>query len=91
MEIEENWHLKILKESTKIDKFDYMKVIILPGEDDEDEGGPPTLKEIEQLENRYQMQSDGKSEYYGFDKALSMKRKIDETKFSLEEQLRDSP
>jgi hypothetical protein len=36
------------------------------------------------------MQSDGKSEYYGFDRALSIKRKIS-IGLSLEEQLRDDP
>jgi hypothetical protein len=69
-------------------KYTVMKVVILPGNDDE--GGPPTLLEIEQIENRYQLQSDGKSEYYGFDRALSIKRKID-VGLSLEEQLRDDP
>ncbi len=68
--------------------YSYMKVVVLPGSDDE--GGPPTLKEIEKLENRYQLQSDGKSEYYGFDRALSIKRKM-ELGLSLEEQLRDDP
>ena len=65
-----------------------MKVVILPGPDDE--GGPPTLLEIEKIENRYQLQSDGKSEYYGFDRALSIRRKM-KMGFSLEEQLRDDP
>jgi len=68
--------------------FAYLKVVILPGKGEP--GGPPTLKEIEQLENRYQLQSEGKSEYYGFDRALSIKRKIG-VGFSLEEQLRDDP
>lgn len=63
-----------------------MKVVILPGKNDP--GGPPTLKEIEQIENRYQLQSDGKAEYYSFDRAISIKRKID-MGVSLEEQLRD--
>lgn len=67
---------------------EYMKVVILPGMSDP--GGPPTLIEIEQLENRYQLQSEGKSEYYGFDRALSIKRKI-EIGFSLRDQLRDDP
>jgi hypothetical protein len=71
-------------------KLHEMKVVILPGEDDVGEGGPPTLKEIEQIENRYQLQSDGKAEYSDFDRALSMKRKI-ECGISLEEQLRDDP
>lgn len=69
-------------------EFTYMKVVILPGKDDE--GGPPTLLEIEQIENRYQLQSEGKSEYYGFDRALSIKRKI-EIGLSLQAQLRDDP
>lgn len=71
-------------------KSDYesMKVVILPGPGEE--GGAPTLLEIERLENRYQLQSEGKSEYYGFDRALSIKRKI-ELGFSLKEQLTDDP
>jgi hypothetical protein len=70
------------------EEYASMKVVILPGPDDP--GGPPTLLEIERLENRYQLQSEGKSEYYGFDRALSIKRKM-ELGFSLEEQLRDDP
>ena len=77
-----------LWEETKDERYQWMKVVILPGDDDE--GGPPTLKEIEQIENRYQLQSEGKSEYYNFDRALSMRRKI-ELGMSLEEQLRDDP
>lgn len=78
---------KMVFEMLKLEK---MKVVILPGEDDTGEGGPPTLKEIEQVENRYQLQSDGKAEYYAFDKALSMQRKI-RCGMTLEEQLRDDP
>jgi hypothetical protein len=70
--------------------YAFMKVVILPGKDENEDGGPPTLLEIEQIENRYQLQSDGKSEYYGFDRALSIKRKI-EVGLTLEEQLRDDP
>ncbi len=70
------------------EEFASMKVVILPGPDDP--GGPPTLLEIERLENRYQLQSEGKSEYYGFDRALSIKRKMD-LGFNLDEQLRDDP
>jgi hypothetical protein len=69
-------------------KFQTMKVVILPGKDDQ--GGPPTNKEIEQIENRYQLQSDGKAEYYNFDRALSMRRKI-QLGISLEDQLKDDP
>ena len=56
-------------------EYEYIKVVILPAADEE--GGAPTLLEIERLENRYQLQSDGRSEYYGFDRALSIKRKIE--------------
>ena len=55
-------------------EFEAMKVVVLPGPSDP--GGPPSLIEIERLENRYQLQSEGKSEYYGFDRALSIKRKM---------------
>jgi hypothetical protein len=68
--------------------FGFMKAVILPGKGEE--GGPPTLLEIEQIENRYQLQSDGKAEYYGFDKALSIRRK-QHIGLSLREQLLDDP
>jgi len=68
--------------------FKDMKVIILPGENDE--GGPPTIQEIELLENRYQLQQDGKSEYSGLDRALSIKRKINNG-ITLDMQLADDP
>ena len=70
------------------DQYSTMKVVILPNINDE--GGPPTLKEIEQIENRYQLQSEGKSEYTRFDKALSMRYKIQKG-MSLKEQLKDDP
>jgi len=72
------------------EQFKCMKVVILPGKDDKKYGGPPTLLEIEQIENRYQLQSEAKAEYYAFDRALSIRRKI-EIGMSLEEQLRDDP
>lgn len=77
-------------EAKQDDNFAFMKVVILPGADDKEDGGPPTLLEIEKIENRYQLQSDGKSEYYGFDRALSINRKI-KIGLSLEDQLRDDP
>lgn len=67
-------------------KYESMKVVILPGK--EDEGGPPTIIEIEEIENRYQLQKDGKSEYTNFNWAVSTKRKITDG-YSLEKQLRD--
>ena len=69
-------------------RFESMKVVVLPGHGDE--GGPPTLKEIEQIENRYQLQRTGKAEYYGFDAALSIRAKT-KRGFPLEDQLRDDP
>lgn len=68
--------------------FGVMKVVILPG--DGDEGGKPTLKEIEEIENRYQLQTEGKAEYYGFDTALAIRNKI-ERGYTLIEQLKDNP
>ena len=70
------------------DEFKTMKVVILPGKDDE--GGPPTLKEIEQIENRYQLQDEGKAEYYGFDAALSIRDK-EASGYTLEQQMMDDP
>lgn len=80
--------LDSLFEKTKDKRYEAMKVVILPGTGEE--GGPPTIKEIEEIENRYQLQSDGKSEYTNFDRAISIKRKM-RAGMSLEEQLRDDP
>lgn len=79
-----------LYSDTKDDKYKWMRVVILPGKNDTGEGGPPTLLEIEQIENRYQLQKDGKAEYYNFDRALSMRNKIARG-MTLEEILRDDP
>ena len=70
------------------DRFKIMKVVILPGE--HDEGGPPTLKEIEQIENRYQLQTEGKAEYFAYDAALSIRDK-ERSGYTLEQQMRDDP
>jgi len=40
-------------------KFTNMNVVILPGKDDM--GGPPTYLEIEQIENRYQLQGEAEA------------------------------
>lgn len=79
---------RLHRELPENDNFAYMKVVILPGKGEE--GGPPTLLEIEKIENRYQLQSEGKAEYYGFDLAISIKRKV-ELGLTLEELLRDDP
>jgi hypothetical protein len=52
-----------------------LKVVILPGTNDLEP--VPTNEEIEQIENRYQFQKTGKAEYYNFDMALAVKRKLD--------------
>ena len=80
--------LGMLLAETSNPEFSRMKVVILPGKNDP--GGPPTVKEIEQVENRYQLYKDGKSEYSRFDRALSVRRKI-QLGMTLEEQLRDDP
>lgn len=81
--------LELLQEKDPGDSdFAFMKVVILPGKDDP--GGTPTLLEIEQIENRYQLQSDGKAEYYGFDRALSIRKKVS-LGMTLEAQLSDDP
>src|SRR3989338_6962134 len=80
--------MELLREDTGEARFNDMKVVILPGRGEE--GAPPTSKEIEQIENRYQMQRDTKAEYSGLDKALSMRRKVD-CGISLKEQLKDDP
>ncbi len=63
-------------------RFESMRVIILP------EGVSEI--DIQKVENRYQLQSEGKSEYQGLNRAIKYKRNI-ESGFSLEVQLRDDP
>lgn len=71
-------------------KYKSMKVVILPGKDDKKRGGPPTILEIEEIENRYQYQSEGKAEYSSFNTALSIKEKI-KVGMTLEQILLDDP
>lgn len=78
----------LLEEKPGKESYRYLKVVILPGISENEP--PPTLKELEQIENRYQLHQLGKAEYYNFDKAISIKRKI-EIGMSLDEQLRDDP
>jgi len=82
--------LEKLYEETKEERFKWMRVVVLPGKNDVQDGGAPTIYEIEQIENRYQFQSEGKADYYSFDKALSIRKKINHG-MSLEEQLKDDP
>ena len=81
--------LESLLEKNKGDeRYSYLKVIMLPGISELEP--PPTNEEIEQIENRYQFQSTGKAEYYNFDMALAVKRKLD-LGMELEEILLDDP
>ena len=77
-----------LFKKTHEDRFRWMKVVILP--DLGDPGGPPTIREIQQVENRCQLQKSGKSDYYDFDKAITF-RDNKEKGMTLEEQLNDDP
>ena len=63
-------------------QFEMMRVVILPEN--------VTELEIQKVENRYQLQSEGKSEYQGLNRAIKFQRNI-ENGFSLEAQLRDDP
>ena len=80
--------LEDLRDHYDEDRFNTMRVVILPGE--QDPGGAPTLKEIEQIENRYQLQAEGKAEYFAFDAALSIRDK-ELSGYTLEQQMRDDP
>lgn len=84
--------LKELFNQTKDRKYTTMKCVILPAKDVTEfpysEGGPPKIIEIEEIENRYQLQKDGKSEYTNFNWAVSTQRKIQDG-YSIERQLRD--
>jgi hypothetical protein len=77
---------KLLDKNPGNEKFKYLEVIILPGPNETEP--TTTLLDIEQLENRLQYHRRGEAVYYNFDKALSVKRKI-EMGMSIEEQLLD--
>lgn len=62
--------------------FEHMRVILLPE-------GVSEL-EIQQVENRCQLQNEGKSEYQGLNRAIKYMRNI-QNGFSLEAQLKDDP
>lgn len=87
--------LSILAKEDK--SYNYMKVVILPGficPSDNQENQfeyPPTISEIEEIEDRYQFQSEGKAEYTNFDKALAVQSKINLRGLKLEDILRDDP
>ncbi len=84
--------LEILYNSTSEEKYNFMKVVVLPSGDN-DAFGPgeqPSLIEIQQIEYSCQVQATGKSEYSGINTALLYKKNID-MEYSLEAQLRNDP
>lgn len=73
---------ELFKSSNQDSQFEMMRVVVLPDD--------VTELEVQKIENRYQLQSEGKSEYQGLNRAIKIKRNI-ENGFSLEAQLKDDP
>lgn len=73
---------ELYKSSNQASQFEMMRVVVLPDD--------VTELEVQKIENRYQLQSEGKSEYQGLNRAIKIKRNI-ENGFSLEAQLKDDP
>lgn len=79
--------LETLYKDTGDEKFNYLKVVILPGSKNPER---PTVTDIALLETRYQVQELGKSEYTGMDTALTMRANV-ESGIPLKTLLRDDP
>ena len=62
-----------LYNETLEDRFKFLEVIILPGTGDPDR---PTIEDIAMLEYREQVESDGKSDYSGMAKALTIRNNV---------------
>ncbi|WP_257657882.1 hypothetical protein [Parapedobacter lycopersici] len=73
---------ELYEEHHKNSKFEKMRVVILPEN--------VSLFDIKRIENRYQLQDDGKSEYHGLNRALTIRENIKEN-YSLRAQLMDDP
>ncbi|PLX09479.1 MAG: hypothetical protein C0596_02790 [Marinilabiliales bacterium] len=73
---------ELYNDSHKDPRFLNMRVIILPEN--------ITEFEIKRLENSYQLQDEGKSEYHGLNRALTL-RNNEEDNYSLESQILDDP
>lgn len=73
---------ELFNSSNQDSQFEMMRVVVLPED--------VTELEVQKIENRYQLQSEGKSEYQGLNRAIKIKRNI-ENNFSLESQLKDDP
>lgn len=63
-------------------KFEKMRIVVLPEN--------VTEKDIRKIENRYQLQDEGKSEYQGINRALTMRDNIS-IGYDLRAQLKDDP
>lgn len=66
---------ELINEEGELDKYSYMKVVILPGTNDSEK---PTLKDIQKIEYHYQVATEGIAEYTNLDKALTYQRSLDE-------------
>ncbi len=73
---------ELYEESHKSSQFEKMRVIILPEN--------VSLFDIKRIENRYQLQDDGKSEYHGLNRALTIRDNIKDN-YSLLAQIKDDP
>lgn len=77
MALEELYH-----ENNQDSTFESMRVVLLPEN--------VTELEIQQIENRYQAQREGKAEYKGLNRALMYRKNI-QNGFTLKAQLKDDP
>jgi hypothetical protein len=73
---------QLYQETNQDPRFENMRVVILPESVSE--------LDIRKIENRYQLQDEGKSEYHGLNRALTIRSNEIEG-YSLEAQLRDDP
>ncbi len=69
-------------ESHQDPKFENMRVVILPEN--------VSIFDIKRIENRYQLQDDGKSEYHGLNRALTIRDNIKDN-YLLSAQIKDDP
>jgi hypothetical protein len=73
---------ELYRESHQDPKFENMRVIILPEN--------VSVFDIKRIENRYQLQDEGKSEYLGLNRALTIRDNIKDG-YSLRAQILDDP
>lgn len=73
---------ELFEEFYQDSRFETMRVVILPDE--------VTRFDIIRIENRYQLQDEGKSEYHGLNRALTLRHNVNNG-YSLEAQILDDP